>query len=151
MPKITFLGNAGWIWIAAAVIFLIYKKYKRTGIELVCGLLSCLIIGNIFLKNLVARERPCWIRELPDMLVSVPLDYSFPSGHTLSSFAAAVIIMRSNKKAGFAAMLLAVLIAFSRLYLYVHFPSDVLAGALLGTAIGLVVCESSKRIIHKAD
>lgn len=141
----------GWIWIAAAVIFLINKKYRRTGIELVFGLASSAITGNILLKNLAARDRPCWIKELPNMLISVPLDYSFPSGHTMSSFAAAVIIMRSNKKAGCPAMLLAVLIAFSRLYLYVHFPSDVLAGALLGTLIGLVVCEVSKRITGKTD
>lgn len=151
MPKITFLGNTGLIWIVITIMMMLLKNYRKTGIMLALGLLSGLIIGNLLLKNLVARERPCWINELPTLLIAVPQDYSFPSGHTLSSFIAAVIIMRSNKKAGCAAMLLAVLIAFSRLYLYVHFPSDVIAGILIGTAIGLAICEISKRITHKID
>lgn len=140
MPKITFLGNAGLIWIIAAIIMLIIKKYRRNGGELAVSLIGCVLIGNLLLKNLVARARPCWINEAVNMLIAVPQDYSFPSGHTMSSFAAAAVIMHMNRKLGVAAYVLASLIAFSRLYLYVHFPTDIIAGAVIGTAIGFAVC-----------
>lgn len=140
MPKITFLGNAGLIWILAAVIMLIFKKYRKNGIMLVISLGCCFVIGNLLLKNIVARPRPCWINESVNMLISIPTDSSFPSGHTMSAFAAAAVIMYTNRKLGIAAYILAVLIAFSRLYLYVHFPTDIMAGAVIGTAIGIALC-----------
>lgn len=140
MPKITFLGNAGLIWILAAVMMLIFKKYRKNGIMLVISLGCCFVIGNLLLKNIVARPRPCWINESVNMLISIPTDSSFPSGHTMSAFAAAAVIMYTNRKWGIAAYILAVLIAFSRLYLYVHFPTDVMAGAVIGTAIGISLC-----------
>lgn len=90
------------------------------------------------LKPLVARERPCWINESVHLLVAMPKDYSFPSGHTQASFASATAIFHVNKKAGVCAFILAVLIAFSRLYLYVHFPTDVLAGIGIGVICGLL-------------
>lgn len=141
MPKITFLGNSGLIWILIAVIMLFFKESHKTGIELGIGLCSGVLLGNVILKNLIARERPCWINNTVSMLISTPQDYSFPSGHTLSSFIAATIIMHTDKRMGIAAYVLASMIAFSRLYLYVHFPTDVLAGALLGIAIGSIVCK----------
>lgn len=137
MPVITFLGNAGLIWIAAAVICIAAKKYRKTGIGLACGLAGSGLICNLILKNLFARERPFSINETVTLLINAPQDYSFPSGHTTSSFAAAAVIMHNDKRLGTAAYILASLIAFSRLYLYVHYPSDVLAGVLLGTAIGV--------------
>ena len=101
---------------------------------LLCGL----IFGNLLLKPLIARVRPYDLREGIELLISKPSDYSFPSGHTLASFEAAVVLMvRERKRFGWAALVLAVLIAFSRLYLYVHYPSDVLGGILLGTAFAL--------------
>lgn len=145
MPKITFLGNAGLIWIIAAVIMLAVKKYRRNGGELAVSLIGCVVIGNLLLKNLVARSRPCWINDTVNMLIAVPTDYSFPSGHTMSSFAAAAVIMHTDKRLGIAAYILASLIAFSRLYLYVHFPTDIIAGAVIGTAIGLAVCAVSRK------
>ena len=132
MPFITYLGSGGLIWIFVALLLIFIKKYRLCGIEMITGLLTGLLIGNIILKNLVMRERPCWINESIDMLISVPKDYSFPSGHTMTSFAAAVILYYMNKKIGIAAYVLAAIIAFSRLYLYVHYPSDVLAGIILG-------------------
>lgn len=142
MPKITFLGNGGLIWITAAIIMLFFKKYRKTGIMIGTGLSTGVIIGNILLKNLIARERPCWLNETLQMLIAIPQDYSFPSGHTLSSFVAATIIMYSDRRIGIAAYVLAAMIAFSRLYLYVHFPTDVLAGALLGIALGWIICKA---------
>ena len=100
MPKITLLGNGGAIWIASAVIMLFFRKSRKTGIMLGSGLCSGVLIGNILLKNLVARDRPCWINKSIQLLISVPQDYSFPSGHTMSSFIAATIIMHFNKKLG---------------------------------------------------
>lgn len=129
MPIITYLGSAGAVWILAAVVLLIFRRYRRNGVMMCVGLLLCFIIGNLLLKNLVARDRPCWINGSVDLLVSVPKDYSFPSGHSMVAFASAVILLHTDKRFGIPALVLACLIAFSRLYLYVHFPSDVAAGA----------------------
>lgn len=141
MSKITFLGNKGLIWIVAAIIMMFFKKYRKTGVMIGAGLSAGAVIGNVLLKNLIARERPCWINKSVQVLISIPQDYSFPSGHTLSSFVAATIIMHSDRRMGIAAYVLAIMIAFSRLYLYVHFPTDVLTGALIGIVIGLIVCK----------
>lgn len=151
MPKITFLGNGGLIWIVTAIIMLFWAKYRKTGIMVGVGLLEGVIIGNVLLKNLIARERPCWINETVNILISIPQDYSFPSGHTLSSFIAATIIMHTDKRMGIAAYMLASMIAFSRLYLYVHFPTDVLAGALLGIIIGIVSSVISDKIFSSVE
>lgn len=139
MPMITFLGNAGMIWIAAALILLFIKKHRKNAFMLMGGLVCCAVVGNLILKNLVARARPCSLNTTVNLLISAPTDYSFPSGHTMSSFAAAVILYHADKRLGIPALMLAFLIAFSRLYLYVHFPSDVIAGALIGASIGHTV------------
>ena len=124
MPKITALGSSGAIWIIDGIILSI-------------GLIMSLLIGNLLLKPLVARPRPCWIESNFPLLVSNPTDYSFPSGHTLASTISAVIITYADKKFGIIAIILATLITFSRLYLFVHFPSDVFAAIILGVIIGL--------------
>ena len=121
---ITSLGNAGWFWIVLGLVL--------------GALIFSALFGNIILKPLVARQRPCWINETVELLVQVPKDYSFPSGHTQASFAAATALFTGNKKAGICAFVLAALIAFSRLYLYVHFPTDVLAGIVFGICCGLL-------------
>ena len=90
-------------------------------------------------KPLVARERPCWIRDPVQLLIDMPKDYSFPSGHTQVSVVSAMAIFQNNRKWGIAAFVLASLIAFSRLYLYVHFPTDVLAGIVIGMAVGRIM------------
>lgn len=151
MPLITHLGSAGALWILAGVIMLIFRKTRKDGIFLAAALMLCLIIGNILLKNLVARDRPCWINESVEMLVSVPKDYSFPSGHSMTAFASAVVLLHWDKRFGIAALILAFVLAFSRLYLYVHFPSDVLVGALIGIAIGIAVCVIGERIIKARE
>lgn len=149
MPKITFLGNSGLIWIFSSTAMLFFKKSRKTGIETFAGLSAGVLTGNILLKNLIARSRPCWINDTIKMLISVPQDYSFPSGHTMSSFIAAGIIMHFNKRIGITAYILASMIAFSRLYLYVHFPTDILAGIILGTAIAYVICRIDKKHFTK--
>ena len=120
MPRITALGNSGIVWVVAAIVLLCTKKYRRYGVMLLVGLAAALLLGNLTLKNLFARPRPCWLDESVPLLIARPSDYSFPSGHTI--------------------------IAFSRLYLYVHFPSDVLGGAVLGVGIGLLMLYGERRI-----
>ena len=137
MPVITLLGDAGIVWIIAALAMMFTKKLRRTGVVVAIGLVLGVLIGNLMLKNLMARERPCWLDESVLMLVKVPKDFSFPSGHTLASVISATVLVFADRRFAFAAIPLAVLIAFSRLYLFVHFPSDVFCGALLGLAIGV--------------
>lgn len=139
MPKLTMLGEVGAVWIIICLILLFTKKYRRGGIMLAVGLLLGVLIGNAVLKNLVARPRPCWLDENIQMLIAIPKDYSFPSGHTLSSVIAATILTKVNKKFAWFAVPLAAVIAFTRLYLFVHFPTDIIAGLVLGIIIGLFV------------
>lgn len=146
MPRISALGNAGIVWIVISIILLSIKKYRKCGITLVIGLLMGVLVGNIILKPLVARPRPCWVNSDIALLIASPKDFSFPSGHTLSSFIAAIILFKENKKFGYLAMALAILIAFSRMYLYVHFPSDILAGIVLAIAIAFASIKINRRL-----
>ena len=146
MPKITLLGNGGAVWLLAAGGLLCTKKYRRQGLVLLGGLAAGVLVGNVCLKNLIARPRPCWLDESVRLLIASPTDYSFPSGHTLSSVIGATILTKTDRRFGYAAIPLAALIAFSRLYLYVHFPSDVLAAAVLGVAIGLLTFHCGTRV-----
>ena len=92
MPVITKLGNKGIIWLAVAFVMMCTRKYRKCGILMVISLIAGVLIGNLFLKNIIARPRPCWINEDFPMLIGVPGDYSFPSGHTLSSAACATVL-----------------------------------------------------------
>ena len=91
MSFVTFLGEAGWFWIILGIFLLCMKKYRFAGIAALTALIFDFAAANLILKPLVARPRPCWINESVEMLVRVPEDYSFPSGHTMASFAAAFI------------------------------------------------------------
>lgn len=132
-PIITYLGEKGFIWILISVIMLCFKKSRKFGLISLASMAFCLITGEFVIKNLVGRVRPCNIFTTVPMLIPRPDEFSFPSGHTSSSFAAALAIFLWNKKAGCAAYVLAVLIGFSRMFLFVHFPTDIIAGAILGT------------------
>ena len=150
LPFLTTICNNGEIWIAGAIVLLFFKKYRRYGVFLLVALLLGSLIGNEIIKPLVARVRPCnSVSMLPDMLVSVPSSFSFPSGHTVSSAVAATVLTRANKKFGFTAIPVAALIAFSRLYVFVHFPTDVLAGAILGFAIGFVCVTFGNKLFDR--
>ena len=142
MSFITHLGSAGAIWILIAIIFIIGRKTRISGIKIAVGLALGLAIGTLGMKHLFMRERPFTFEDalitLENLLISAPSDrYSFPSGHTLSSFTSAWLVLMYNKKIGTAAVILAALISFSRMYLYVHYPTDVICGAILGTVFGL--------------
>lgn len=133
MVFITRLGDAGFFWILLAVILLIPRQTRGWGLTMGFALLLGLITVNFGIKPLVHRVRPYDAAGLTDLLVKRQSDYSFPSGHTQAAFASAWILYRMNRKGGILAMILAVLIAFSRLYLYMHYPTDVLAGFLFGS------------------
>ncbi len=135
MPIITSLGTCGVIWGIVMVIFMRMRSYRRIGLIMFITLVLCALITNLVLKPLVARPRPCHISPQIPLLIPCPMDYSFPSGHTMSSFAAATIIFKVSPTLGAVAFVVAALIAFSRLYLFVHYPSDVFAGTVFGLAI----------------
>ena len=151
MIAITSLGNAGLIWIAIAVFLLFIRKTRKCGALMLVSMLLGLIIGNGVLKNLIARDRPCWIDTNIPLLIPNPLDYSFPSGHTLASFEAAVMIFLHNKKWGTISFVLAIIIAFSRMYLFVHFPTDILGGMILGTVTSIAVYYGYEKIKNKKE
>ena len=137
MKGITFLGESGWFWILVAVLLFCQKRTRKIGLAVALSLAVGLLLGNIILKPLIARQRPCWLDGSIPLLIASPRDFSFPSGHTLASFEGAVSIFLYRRDWGLWALALAVLIAFSRLYLFVHFPTDVLAGAVLAIALGV--------------
>lgn len=137
MTVFTYAGNGGAVWIAIALAMLFSKRHRKLGIAMAIGLVICLLLGNLGLKPLIARDRPFIADPSLQTLIPYPSGYSFPSGHTFSSFVSATVIWRYSKKAAWIAVPTAVIIAFSRLYFCVHFPTDVLAGAVLGIAAGL--------------
>jgi len=145
MPKLSLLGNGGAIWILAALALLCVRKYRRYGVLLLAGLALGVLAGNLVLKNWIARPRPCWLDSGVPLLIANPTGYSFPSGHALSSAIGAVMLTMTDRRFGRIAVPLAALIAFSRLYLYVHFPSDVLGGIVLGVLIGCAVFLAGNR------
>ncbi len=132
MVAITSLGDNGAIWIIIAIILMINKKYRKIGFMALIALLLSTILGEGILKNVVQRIRPSADIPAIDLLIVKPLSYSFPSGHTTSSFAVAGVLAKYFKNYALEIFSLASLIAFSRLYLYVHYPTDVLAGVVLG-------------------
>jgi len=138
-------GNRGLIWIIIGLTFLCTKKYRKCGIVMLLSLFASVLFGNTILKHVVERARPCWVDTSVSLLISNPRDYSFPSGHTFSSFAAATSIYLNHKEMGTTALILAATIAFSRLYLFVHYPTDVLAGAILGALTAFVISKLSDR------
>ena len=143
MPVITLLGDAGAFWIGIAVVLLCIPKYRKVGLGMGAALILGLLVCNVTMKPLIARIRPYDYVEQNlgytiKLLIEAQHDFSFPSGHTIASFEAAVALTIRHKKLGAAALVLAVLIAFSRMYLYVHYPTDVLAGAVLGITFGFL-------------
>lgn len=157
MVVITTLGNAGAIWIILTAVLFVLCKDKRVPWTSLVALLFSVLLINLILKNAISRARPSWIDTSVSLLVKNPKDYSFPSGHSSASFAAAFSIFqyKSYWKQGLAAMVLAILIALSRIYLFVHFPTDVLAGVLLGIVeaifAGIIVKKVFKNKYGKVD
>ncbi len=138
MIGFTTLGNVGTIWILITLFLLVNKKYRKAGLMLLVAISLSTLLGEGILKHLIQRQRP--FTHIPGfkLLISRPSGYSFPSGHSAVSFAAAIILSKNFKKytAGF--FTLASLIAFSRLYLYAHYPTDVICGIALGAISAMI-------------
>ena len=143
MPIITMFGDGGIFWIAISVILLFTRKHRKTGLSMAFALSMGLLVCNIILKPGVARIRPydfqmTYFAKEIQLIAGGMHDFSFPSGHTIASFEACTALMLGNKKFGIPATVLAVLIAFSRLYLYLHYPTDVITSIALGILFGVL-------------
>lgn len=149
MIVLSTLGNAGILWIVLGICLCITKKYRRCGVQMLAAIVITFVIGNLILKNLVCRERPCWIDPNVVLLIPRPGDYSFPSGHSMNGFTAAVTLFLYDRRFGIPALVLAALIAFSRLYHFVHFPTDVFAGVFIGTLVAWMIHVLFQRITIK--
>jgi undecaprenyl-diphosphatase len=146
MIAFTSLGNMGLIWIAISIVLIASKKYRKVGIMVLTAIIIGSILGEGLIKHLVKRTRPFYLDPTIKLLVAKPASYSFPSGHTTASFAAASILSRYFKRYAPVFFTAAILIAFSRIYLYVHYPTDVLAGIVLGLISGKITIYLFKRI-----
>ena len=145
MIVVTSLGNLGIIWIAISAFILIRKKNKTAVIGVLCAMLLGTILGQEILKNIIQRPRPFLESSVINMIIEKPVSYSFPSGHTTAAFAAAGILSKYFKKYSVLFFTIAILIGFSRLYLYVHYPTDVIAGAILGLVCSRIVYNGLNR------
>ncbi|MBW7572521.1 phosphatase PAP2 family protein [Caproiciproducens faecalis] len=139
-PFITVLGNAGLIWVVSGLCLICTKKYRFYGVMLLAALVLTHTLGEGILKPLVARPRPFAVYSGYHLLIAAPRGYSFPSGHAGAAFAAAFVLGKANRRLGIPAFALAFLIAFSRVFLFVHYPSDILAGAILGVLSAGFIC-----------
>lgn len=150
MSRITALGNGGILWIVLTCILLAFPKTRRAGFILAAALCWDLVLCNGILKNLFARIRPFDVNTAMELLIRKPKDYSFPSGHTAASFAAVSALYFSGmRKLWKIALPIALVIAFSRLYLYVHYPTDILGGAIVGVIAGYVGYQTVKMLQQK--
>lgn len=151
---ITYFGEGGIFWIALSLTMMIFKKTRKAGFAMGLALLMGVIVGNGILKNVVARPRPYIL----DPTLSIGLawgkmsgDFSFPSGHTMASFEASFALFLQHKKGGIAALILALFVAVSRLFLSVHYPTDVLAGALIGLLFAYLATRIVDLLYQKWD
>lgn len=140
MIAITDLGNGGILWIIIGVIMLIIPKTRKQGLLLLIALAVNGLLCDLVIKSLISRPRPCDINPSVHLLIRRPFGSSFPSGHTAAAFTAVTVFyMMKEKKIFVISLIISLLIGFSRMYLYVHFPTDVLGGMLIGIAIGYAV------------
>lgn len=157
-PALTFImrlfsriGDAGIGWIVLGVLLLVFARTRRRGAAMLGALATEYVLCDLVIKKLVLRPRPYLIISQLELLVAQESSTSFPSGHSASSFACAYMLTRLFGKKGAWAYLPAALIAISRIYVGVHYPSDVVAGVLFGTLVGVVMYPLLRRFAHAQD
>lgn len=151
MPMVSWLGNSGMVWILLALVLLCIPKERAGGLQILLALGFSAVFCNLLLKNLVGRVRPFELVAGIELLVKAPRDFSFPSGHTSAAFAAAMVMVlnRSNLKYYLAG--LAVLMGFSRLYLYVHYTTDIIGGIITGLAAGYLAVKCYRLLAERHE
>jgi len=149
LSAVTHLGDSGIFWVALALVLILIPKTRKIGVHMGLALLFGLIVCNLGLKPLIHRIRPYDLDPTFTLLIPPEHDFSFPSGHTAASFEGAVSLFMHDKRWGTAALVLASVIAFSRLYLTVHYPTDVLAGLLIAIALAVLAGWVTERIFEK--
>lgn len=139
MAFFSYIGESGAIWFAAGIALLFSRKTRSMGVMMMCAMALGFVSGELIIKNIVCRPRPFTAN--PDVVLNIlpPSGYSCPSGHSCSSFAAATVMFVKDKRFGLPALCVAVIIVFSRLYNYVHYPSDVLLGMMLGAVSAFII------------
>lgn len=137
MKSATKIGSAGFIWMSIGSAMFLSKKYRRSGLVLSCTIAAEVFLNHLLVKNITDRPRPCDLDPVTPLIIRRPVGTSMPSGHTLTSVTAAAFLTKETPEFSCLAIPLAACISFSRMYLYVHYPSDVLVGALLGIGAGL--------------
>lgn len=148
----TIVGSYGYLWVAVGALMCFFKKTRKAGAAVLISYAFVYLGGNLLLKDWIARPRPCHIDETIELLVKRPSSFSCPSTHTAWSFGAATAIaMELKKKWGIPVCVLAAVIGFSRLYLFVHFPTDVLFGVALGIAFGIAAAYIVRFVSGKWD
>ncbi len=145
----TIMGGYGQIWLVVAIALLIPKKTRWCGLAILISYALVFVVGQFGLKDLIARARPCQLDQTVTMLVKCPSSYSCPSTHTAWAFAAATSIFCYFKKPGIVVLIIAALIGFSRMYLFVHFPTDVLLGAVMGALLAWLTSAVVKKCTHR--
>ena len=142
----TFVGSIGQLWIVVGLVLFIIPKTRKCGAAVLLSYALSLLIGDVWLKDLIARPRPCAIDDTVQLIVKKPESFSCPSVHTYLAFSSAMVIFHYYKKAGIWIFAFAAMVGFSRMYFFVHYPTDVLFGAVLGILTALVVCALIDRI-----
>ena len=136
----TLVGSLGQLWLAVGLVLLIIPRTRKCGAAVLLSYVASFLIGNQWLKDLIARPRPCAVDDTIRLIVKKPGSFSCPSVHTYLAFSSAMAIFHYYKKAGIGVFVFAALVGFSRMYFFVHYPTDVLFGAVLGIVTAFVVC-----------
>lgn len=151
MVCITYSIEYGAMAILVFIVMMCIKKMRKTGFAVIGATLSVLLFGELILKHIVCRPRPFVINGAIELIIRAPSGFSFPSSHTATCFAMATAIYLFHKRLGIIAYIYAALVAFSRMYLYVHYPSDVIGGIALGIGCGVGTVALVKLICKKVD
>ena len=152
MPLITHLGTGGVIWIISSLLLMIKRKTRPVGVLMLLSLGIAAVVGNLMLKPMFSRVRPYLAHDDLILLIGAPMGTSFPSGHSISSFATATALFMKKRVLGVIALVIAFMIAFSRVFLFVHYFTDVLVGSLLGVVTAILVVKLlDKRITSLLD